>query len=193
MTDLDDLRDRLLGKRFFDIENKEAFTVVGFTPPGLALLQYDDGTPWDEGVSTHLMSEESARKFGLDEDGLDSERYIQLGAGPRVQQVCAVETHDWFPWPDEIWPGGPSEEVREAMQTHPRDLYNRFVRCRQCGLSASVAAEFGPYSSEGYHQAPWFCHECGEAHPGHDLRAREDRWFCPDCVPENTDQKPDAS
>jgi hypothetical protein len=182
VTDLDDLRDRLLGERFFDIDNKEAFTVVGFTSPGLALLQYDDGTPWDEGVSNYAMTEESARKFGLDEDGLDSERYIPLGAGPRVQQVCAVETHDWFPWPDEIWPGGPSEEVREAMQTHPRDLYNRFVRCRQCGLSASAAAEFGPYSSDGHHQAPWFCHNCGEAHPGNNLVYRREKPHCLDCA-----------
>jgi hypothetical protein len=187
VTDLDDLRDRQLGKRYYDTELEKSFTVVGFTPPGLALLQYDDGDSLDEFASSFPKHEEAARKFDLNVDGLDAEEYVPLGGGPRIQQICDVDEHNWFPWPDEIWPGGHSEEARKATQGHPRDFYNRVVRCTRCGLSGDVAGHFGEYGADGHHLAPWFCHECREAHPGHELLLREDRWFCPDCAPEYSD------
>jgi hypothetical protein len=187
VTDLDDLRDRQLGHRYFDTERKKSFTVVGFVSPGLALLQYDDGTALDQFASNFVGDDEAAARFDLNADGLDSEQYVPLGSGPRIQQICDVENHEWFPWPDELWPGGLSDAERAATAGHTRTFYNRVARCKRCGLSADVASEFGQYGSRGWHQAPWFCHECGEAYPGNELLHREGRWFCSECAPEYRD------
>lgn len=118
MTDLDDLRDRLLGKRFYSTEAKESFIVVGVDEPGLALLQYDDGTPWDEMCSSFILDEDSAERLGLNEHGLDSEQFVPLGAGPRIQQACDVGDHDWFPSPDQVWPDGLPDSIREVEPGH---------------------------------------------------------------------------
>lgn len=179
MSDLDNFRDRLLGQRFYSTEAEESFTVVGVDEPGLALLQYDDGTPWDEMCSGFLLDEDSAERLGLNEDGLDSEQFVPLGAGPRIQQACDVGDHDWFPSPDQVWPDGLPDSIREVEPGHPRDLYNQFVRCKQCGFSASTV---GSYAAEGHHQAPWFCHDCGEVHPGNDLVYRREKPHCQECA-----------
>lgn len=185
MTDIESLRDRLVGQRFYDTEQDEAFTVVGVTsPPALALLQYDDGVPWDEGASNFTVDEEVSHRMRLDEHGLDSDRYRQLGPGPRIDQICDVEEHEWHPWPDEVWPNGIPDEMWTEIPGHPRTFYSRFARCKRCGLSGEVAGEFGDYGSRGHHQAPWFCHECGDACAGHELVYRRDVAHCPDCAAE---------
>lgn len=183
--DVSDLRERLIGQRFYDRSQDEAFTVVGITPsPPLALLQYDDGVAWDEGATNFTVSGDVAEQVRLDEHGLDSDRYRSLGPGPRIDQICDPEDHAWHPWPDELWPGGPSPEVREQMSDHPRSFYGRIVRCKRCGLSGSVAGQFGFYGSDAQdaHEAPWFCLECGEAHAGSDLVYQGDAPFCSDCA-----------
>lgn len=183
MSDVEDLRERLVGQRFYDEDRDESFTVVGITnEPPLALLQYDDGVAWDEGASNVTVSDDVARRVRLDEHGLDAERYQPLGPGPRIDQICTPEDHEWHPWPDVLWPGGLSEEVRTAVPGHPRDLYDRIVRCKRCGLSGSVAGQFGSYGVRGHHQTPWFCFECGEALPGHELEYLGDVPLCPDCA-----------
>jgi hypothetical protein len=185
MSDAEDLRERLFGQRFYDEQEEEAFTVVGITSrPALALLQYDDGVAWDEGASNFTFSEDVAQKAALDEHGLDSERYRPLGPGPRIDQICDPEEHEWFPWPDEIWQGVPSGELREQIPGHPHDFYNRIARCKRCGLSGSVAGQFGEYGVQGHHQTPWFCFECGEPFPGHELEYRRDVPHCPECAAE---------
>lgn len=114
MTDVKALRDRLVGQRFYDTQEDEAFTVVGITPPPLlALLQYDDGVAWDEGATSFTVSDEVAQQAVLEEHGLDSSRYRPLGPWPRINGICEPEDHAWQPMPDKIWPGGPSEDVRE--------------------------------------------------------------------------------
>jgi hypothetical protein len=89
MADLKDLPEWLIGQRFYDKQENEGFTVIGVTStPPLALLQYDDGVGWDEGASNFTADEDTARKVGLDEHGLDSERYRPLGPGPRIDQTA---------------------------------------------------------------------------------------------------------
>lgn len=183
MGDMDDLRERLVGQRFYDNEQEEAFTVVGITStPPLALLQYDDGVGWDEGASNFTVEEDIAQQAGLDEDGLDSDRYRPLGAGPRINQICDPGEHRWYPWPDKIWPSGPSEQVREEIGGNPRDYYARMARCKRCGLSGDVARQFGFYGEDSRHDTPWFCVECGDAYVNHNLMDRADARCCPDCV-----------
>lgn len=185
MSDIGDLRERLVGRRFYDRKQEESFTVVGITSrPPLALLQYDDGVAWDEGASNFTVNEDVAQRAGLDADGLDSERYRPLGPGPRIDRICEPGSHEWHPWPDTIWPDGPSAEVRERIPGNPRDHYSRMVRCKRCGLSGDVAGQFGPYGTDGRHEAPWFCVECGEAHAGPDLVYVGDFPHCPDCAAE---------
>ena len=118
---------------------------------------------------------EAAQTFNLDADGLNSRQYVQLGSGPRLQQICDVEEHERFPWPDELWPGGFSDAEQEATAGHPRSFYNRVACCKRCGLSAEVASGFGQYGLRGRHQAPWFCHKCSDAYPGRELLHREGR------------------
>jgi hypothetical protein len=183
MTNVEDLRDRLVGKRFYDTERDEAFTVVGMTSaPPLALLQYDDGVGWDEAAANFTVDEDTARKAGLDEHGLDSERYRPLGPGPRIEQTCDPEEHDWFPWPNDLWQDIPSDDQRKQVPGHPRDFYSQIARCRKCGLSGSVAGQFGDYGANGHHQTPWFCYECGDVLPGHELRYVGDLTHCPECA-----------
>jgi hypothetical protein len=180
MSDVDDLRERLVGQRFYDQEQDESFTVVGITEhPPLALLQYDDGIAWDEGASNFTVSENVAHLSNLDEDGLDSDRYRPLGSGPRLDEICDSGTHKWHPMPDDIWPSGPPEE----MKSNPRDLYNRFVRCKRCGLSGEVVIDFGVYGnrSEEIGAPPWFCTRCGDAYANTDLVFRRDSLYCRDC------------
>ena len=183
MTDVEDLRERLVGQRYYDREQGEAFTVVGITgPPALALLQYDDGVGWDEGASNFTVDEDTARRAMLDKHGLDSERYRLLGPGPRIDQICEPEEHEWFPWPDDLWPDIPSGDLRKQIPGHPRDFYSRIARCKRCGLSGSVAGQFGDYGEGSHHQTPWFCHECGDTFPGRELRYVGDLTHCPECA-----------
>lgn len=183
MADVEDLRKRLLGQRFYDKQEDEAFTVVGVTrQPPLALLQYDDGVGWDEAASNFTVNEDTARRTGLDEHGLDSERYHQLGPGPRIDHTCDPDEHDWFPRPDDLWQDVPSGDQRKQTPGHPRDFYNRIARCKRCGLSGSVAGQFGNYGAKGHHQTPWFCHECSDVLPGHELRYVGDVAHCPECA-----------
>lgn len=63
MSDIGDLRERLVGRRFYDRKQEESFTVVGITSrPPLALLQYDDGVAWDEGASNFTVNEDVAQR-----------------------------------------------------------------------------------------------------------------------------------
>lgn len=185
MTDIEDLRERLTGERFYDEEQEEAFTVIGFKgPKPLALLQYDDGVGWDESAAAFIVDDIVSQVAGLEEDGLDSERYFPLGSGPQIEQVCEPIEHEWYPWPDKLWPHGVPDEARERIAGHPRDFYNRIARCRRCGLSGAVAGKFGVYGSDsdGQHSAPWFCTECDETVAGFNLVYERDLPFCPDCA-----------
>lgn len=188
MTDIEDLEERLVGERFYDSEQDEAFTVVGFTPaPPLALLQYDDGVAWDEAASAFTVDADTAAASGLDEDGLDAARYRPLGPGPRIDRICPADGHEWTPWPDQVWPNGPTPELRSAVEGRPRDRYTRLARCSRCGLSGDVAGQFGFYGSDGSHGTPWFCTDCGDAFTHTDLVYRGDFQYCRDCAPAEDD------
>lgn len=191
MANIKDLRERLVGQRFYDKQEDEGFTVVGITSePPMALLQYDDGVAWDEGAANFTFDEDVAHMANLDEDGLDSDRYRPLGSGPRLDQICEPEEHDWFPWPDDIWQGIPSDDSNEQVPSPSRDFYSRLARCKRCGLSGSVAGQFGGYVKRGHHETPWFCYECGEAHSGHELHYIGDLPYCPECAAAKN-EKPD--
>jgi len=155
LNDNGSLQDRIVEQRFYDEVADEAITVIGITSePPFALPQYDDGVAWDEGAANFSFDEQVAHRAGLYEYGLDSDRYRPLGPGPRIDQICDPEDHHRFPKPDQIWDGLPSGESRERIPGHPRDFYDRLVRCKRCGLSGSVAGEFDTYGSRGHHQTP---------------------------------------
>ena len=191
MSDIHDLRSRLVGERFFDRQQEEAFTVVGITnSPPLALLQYDDGVAWDEGVSNFTVSESVASQAGLEEHGLDSDRYYALESGPRIDRICNADKHDWYPKPDELWPESVLEEVHKHVSAPTRDFYNRIARCKRCGLSGDVAAQFGMYGSNSadYHSPPWFCTNCLEVATSNNLVYHHDQPYCPECASELRDK-----
>lgn len=191
MSGITGLRSRLVGQRFYDRAQEEAFTVVGITErPALALLQYDDGVAWDEGASNFTVSESVASQATLEKHGLDSERYQPLGPGPRIAQICDADTHEWNPNPEELWPGGVPADVRERMVDHPREIYDRIVRCKRCGLSGDVAGQFGMYGMDGneYHAPPWFCTRCRESYPDAEFEYIGDFPYCSDCAIELGDE-----
>jgi hypothetical protein len=183
MTDkIDDLRDRILGNRYYDQEADESFTVVGLSShegePILAFFQYDDGVVWDELATPEMLSPEKAEHLRVEEGGIDSERYVPLGSGPTLgesDRLCPDGEHDWTPQPQEIWPDGVPDGIPDTLA--PSDLYNRIARCKRCGLSGEVASQLKS------HATPWFCARCGEVWG--DLSYRVDGWedtpVCPKC------------
>lgn len=162
-TPVEDVRDRFVGQRFYDEANDESLTVVDVTSndgvPVLVLLQYDDGIAWDESATPDTFGTEAwSTLVGVEQGGIDSQRYTPLGSGPTISEsytLCSGGSHEWTPWPDEIWPEG-LPHFPDDMTT-PRNLYDRLVRCSRCGLSGGVAAEYMG------HEAPWFCGGCDKA------------------------------
>lgn len=188
MTDqLKDIRDRIVGNRYYDKEADESFTVVGLSShegkPILALLQYDDGVMWDELSMPDMLSPDDADHFRVEEGGIDSRRYRPLGPGPTLREsdrLCPDGGHKWTPQPDEIWPDGVSEDV--SGDSSPSWLYNRITRCKRCGLSGEVAGQLKGDDT------PWFCARCDEVHEGSALSYFVDGWqdtpVCDDCEAE---------
>lgn len=150
MTDADDdIRERFVGNRFFNKEIGEGFTVVGFQRP-LMLLEYDDGTPWDEAIAPGDFTTGSASMARVSEAGMDAEKYIQLeGGGPTLQNACPDGAHDFFPLPSDL---GLDDADRFFGETASN--YERTTRCRRCGLSASTLSTFLG------HETPSVCHRC---------------------------------
>lgn len=183
---VDDLRSRVVGKRYYDKSNDESLTVVGLSVhegnPILSLHQYDDGVAWDEAPTPDLMSPAEAEQFRVEEGGIDSERYVPLGPGPtigRSRELCSDDGHDWTPRPDDIWPDGIPESKSD---TETSELYNRLVRCKRCGLSGDVALQFDDS------ETPWFCARCEEVEEGEELAYLVEGWedlpVCADCKDE---------
>ena len=107
--------------------------------------------------------------------------------GPRIDGICPADDHEWTPWPDQVWPDGPTAAVRSAVDAQPHDHYARFARCTRCGLSGDVAGQFGFYGSDGNHGTPWFCADCGDAFAAADLVFRGEVRYCRDCAPAEPD------
>lgn len=182
VTDPDDLRDRVVGKRFYDTANDEALTVIELEGQ-LLVVQYDDGIAWDEQASPEILSEGVQVMLGVSEGGIDDERYIPLGAGPRLSEACDEDEHVWSPtptdlgWDDlDLWYSTPKET---ALCT----LYSRFVRCTKCGLSGNALATFRGQ------RLPTICDRCAdELLPGTDELVFEptmewgDSTLCADCA-----------
>jgi hypothetical protein len=179
-----DLRDRVVGSRFYDKANDECFTVIDIDThdgkPVLALLQYDDGVAWDEAPSPDMFPPEGAEVFGLEEGGIDSERYVPMGAGPTLSQsgeLCPDGSHEWNPRPDEIWPDGVPDNLPQASRA--RDVYNRIARCKRCGLSSDVALQYLTQDTL------WFCSNCDEVYStevlSYSVPGSEDVPLCPEC------------
>lgn len=142
-TPIDNLRDRLVGKRFHNAEINESFTVVEIRYP-LALLQYDDGMSHDEACIPDLYTEEEARMAGVSEAGIDDRKYLELpGGGPTLKDSCPEGTHRFYPLPSEL-----GEEI--VVST-----YENVVRCKVCGLSGDVISDFLG------HEIPTVCNRCG--------------------------------
>lgn len=179
----DNLKERVVGQRYYDKQNDESFTVVDVHlhegTPTLVLLQYDDGVEWDEMPTPDMIKPEDAERFGVEEGGIDSERYIQLGPGPSVKQskeLCPRDGHKWAPTPDEIWPDGLPHSGSNARLSK---LYHGLVRCKRCGLSGNAALEFA--SSV---ELPWFCERCGDVEEDglfYRVEDWEDQPICSDC------------
>lgn len=183
--------DRWEGKRYYDREADESFTVLTSrdNASGLVETQYDDGLPWDEMALPEDVTEQGAEQFGLEEGGLDSERYVPIGCGPtirRSRELCGGD-HDWFPlpshlgWDDpDVWYEGIDAAAEDLGVTlsRPVDLYNLIARCKRCGLSANSILTFTD------NEIPDVCMECGiELIPGETQGMfLADLMYCPDCA-----------
>lgn len=163
-TRLGDLRDRLLGQRFFNADIGESFTVVGVTHDGmLALLQYDDGVGWDELAAPDLLTEDEAAFLGVNTGGIDETQYEPLGSGPTLDRACPDGEHDWFPRPSQLGWDDVDRWYTTIGESLVADTYLRIVRCKRCGLSGSVLLEFAG------HETPSICDCCGtDVIPGED-------------------------
>ncbi len=193
--------DRLEGKRYYDRENDESFTVLTSRhgASGLVETQYDDGVSWDEMALPDDVSEEGAERFGVEVEGLDSERYVPLGPGPtirRSQELCDGD-HDWFPLPSHLGWDDPEvwySEIDSAADDlgvaycRPVDLYNLVARCKRCGLSAESIISF---TGDG---VPGVCMECGiDLVPKETSRVwLRDVSYCSDCATRSVTRKPHA-
>jgi hypothetical protein len=150
------LRDRLVGQRFYNTDIDEACTVVGVsaTPP-MALMQYDDGMFYDEPALPEILSDEHATQLGVSSAGIEDSKYAPLGCGPTLEHACDQTEHDWTPLPSELF-HDPEQSYSEQYDRH-RNIphYDRVVRCRRCGLSGSVLANVAG------HPLPDVCARCG--------------------------------
>jgi hypothetical protein len=142
-----DLNNRVIGKRYYNTEIDESFTVIGYRDP-LLLIQYDDGVGWDELIAPNILNEELATKFDVSEHGIDDQQYRQLGAGPTLQNACATGEHAFYPLPSDL-------NLDTAEKFHAvADVYHHVVRCKKCGLSGDVLSQFtGQFS-------PVVCDRC---------------------------------
>lgn len=181
---VEDLRDRVVGKRFYNTEIEEAFTVVGVTGEGLlVLIQYDDGVGWDELAAPELLPDEKAEQVGVSTGGIDDSKYVQLGSGPKLAQACDEGGHDWYPRPAQL--GWDDVDVwRSSVENNlVADTYLNVVRCRKCGLSGDVLSQFAG------HETPTVCDRCGdEVIPGEQEIVFSptpdwmDAFLCPGCA-----------
>ncbi|WP_157572935.1 hypothetical protein [Halogranum rubrum] len=189
-TSIDDLRERLVGARFYNAAIDESFTVVAVTNDGLmAFLQYDDGVGWDELAAPDLLSKEEAEFFGVSVGGIDDTQYEPLGSGPTLKKACLEGEHDWYPRPSQLgW-----DDVEKWHTTIDGSLvantYLRLARCKRCGLSGDVLSQFAN------HETPSICDRCGtEIIPGEDERVWEptpewrDSSLCSSCAVEESER-----
>lgn len=149
--DAEDLRERLLGQRFYNEEIDEAFTVVGVqTNPQMVLIQYDDGSDWDEMATPDLLPDEIAERVDVSSGGIDASKHVPLPPGPSLDQACSEEVHDWYPQPSQL-----GFNDADSFRSY-EDTYHRAIRCRKCGLSGSVVGAFLG------HSLPILCDRCSE-------------------------------
>lgn len=127
----------IIGNRFYNRDIDESFTVIGIEEingePMMAVLQYDDGTFWDESI----VDEPTGDRFGWSTHGLLGEQYEHRGPGPTITHACDKRAHSWFPRPGDLW------DDLESVATDKRDLYSKFARCVRCGLSLETCWDYG--------------------------------------------------
>lgn len=144
----EDIRSRFVGRRFYKTDIEEGLTVVDYD--GLfAIIQFDDGTFWDDAIDPHTFSGEQSEMLRVSDAGLDSEEYIPLtGGGPTVENACSLKEHKFSPLPSDIGLDTPSRWYPNA------DAYLKACRCVKCGLSGDVIASYlGGVT-------PSVCHRC---------------------------------
>ena len=136
--------EHIIGNRFYNHDIDESFTVVGVTEVGgdtvMALMQYDDGTFFDESI----VDDPIADAAGWSEHGLLDERYTHLGPGPVIDHSCSKGDHEWFPDAYDLW-----DDI-ESVPIGVRNQYIKFTRCIRCGLSMTAAWDTGTEDLDTY-------------------------------------------
>jgi hypothetical protein len=170
IRDIEKLEKRFVGKKFKNLEIDQKFTVVGLCESsGLALLQYDDGTAYDEMVLPNIVTEKEANELRVSESGLDDGKYFPLDEDvPELSEACNEENHSWDIFPSEF-------KESENWFEDEGDYCNE-VRCEDCGLSGDVVISFLG------HNTPMLCIECNsDVLPSDNYSYYGDQVLCEDC------------
>ncbi|WP_336361545.1 hypothetical protein [Haladaptatus sp. ZSTT2] len=159
---LEDLRSRLLGRRFYNQGIDESFTVVGVDST-FVYLQYDDGIGWDDSPGPDLVPEDVAYMMDLSEGGIDDSNYVPLEHGLSLDHACNEDDHAFYPLPHQLGWADASVWYSSIDGQPTSNIYLNIVRCKRCGLSGNVLMQFLG------HATPEVCAKCGnELIPGQD-------------------------
>ncbi|MFC6734464.1 hypothetical protein [Haladaptatus sp. DYSN1] len=164
---LEDLRSRLLGKRFYNQGIDESFTVVGIDST-FVYLQYDDGIGWDDLPGPDLVPDDVAFMMDVSEGGIDDSNYIPLEHGLSFDHACADGEHAFYPLPRQVGWDDASVWYSSIDGQLTSNIYLNIVRCKRCGLSGNVLIQFLD------HETPDICAKCSdELVPGEDEFVRD--------------------
>lgn len=144
---LDELREEYVGTQHIDQLEDKRVTIVGIDPQ-LIMLQYEDGTAYDQLIDSPLVNDSTLKING---DAIESQRFVQVGdGGPEIRQACAETFHNFSPTPEEY---GITTYDEWTDQNY---AYFREAICEDCGLSVDSLKTFTDY------EPPTWCPRCDE-------------------------------
>lgn len=171
IKNISSLKERYVGKKFKNLEIDEKFTVIGVNKAGLALLQYEDGTAYDEIILPDIINSQQAQQLNVSEYGLDDGKYYPLDEnGPTIKDSCDKH-HDWSIYPSEYL-----EDKDKKNWVSIAGEYLKVVKCEECGLSGdSICTFLGE-------ETPAICYECNsDMIPGEDKIYWDEVFLCENC------------
>ncbi|WP_302083742.1 hypothetical protein [Salinibaculum rarum] len=152
--------DTEVGDVFYNTNTDEYCWVLAFDPTLGVLLQYEDGTFWDQQLRDDGVPAGPYEDRDLPED--------YSGPIPNPDDPCDVENHVF-----------PAENP-----TSYHDLEDENGICGNCGLSTMTLMEL--YNQWPYNHAEYSCVGCGTTGPGEELIGRlEEVAVCEECWDES--------
>lgn len=127
-----------LGEQYWNPAIDERFTIVGFDPFNNALVQYEDGVPYD-------ISLDHEGNLDGDIDGEFKSITSAASSGPTLAGACSSEEHDFGLNPENV------------------DVKVTPGKCAKCGLSHDVIVEFD--TAHDVPSLPFRCAVCEQGYP----------------------------